>query len=62
MNPFEKAARIAQRKCQQTGKETIFNIQDQEKLKADRVNTLLRGGFDLGVSYLKASPLNRNKV
>ena len=65
-SPLERAARIAQQfpMQQQTGtspQQFLGNIQEmQDKaLKADRVNTLLRGGFDLGVSYLRGpTPLN----
>ena len=59
-SPLQKAARLAQQfpMQQQTGP----NPQDflgqsqsmQDKaLKADRINTLLRGGVELGISYLR---------
>lgn len=59
-SPLEKAARIAQQfpMQQQTGsspQEFLGQIQamQDKALKADRINTLLRGGIDLGVSYLR---------
>tara|TARA_Y100000592_G_C5428478_1_gene297012 strand:+ start:72 stop:1139 length:1068 start_codon:yes stop_codon:yes gene_type:complete len=65
-SPLQKAARIAQQfpMQQQTGpspQQFLGQIQEiqNKALKADRVNTLLRGGFDLGVSYLRGpTPLN----
>ena len=58
-SPLEKAARISQAfPMQQTGGPSpqdflgqIQSMQDRQ-LKADRINTLIRGGVDLGVSYL----------
>lgn len=65
-SPLQKAARLAQQfpMQQQTGpspQEFLGQIQSmQDKaLKADRINTLLRGGVDLGISYLRGpTPLN----
>jgi len=65
-SPLERAARIAQQfpMQQTTGpspQEFLGQIQSmQDKaLKAERINTLLRGGIDLGISYLKGpTPLN----
>ena len=58
-SPLQKAARLAQQfpMQQQTGpspQEFLGQIQSMQNkaLKADRINTLLRGGVDLGVSYL----------
>ena len=65
-SPLQKAARIAQQfpMQQQTGASPqqflgqIQSMQDKA-LKAERINTLLRGGVDLGVSYLRGpTPLN----
>ena len=65
-SPLERAARIAQQfpMQQQTGtspQQFLGQIQEmQDKaLKAERINTLLRGGVDLGISYLRGpTPLN----
>ena len=65
-SPLQKAARLAQQfpMQQQTGpspQEFLGQIQSmQDKaLKAERINTLLRGGVDLGISYLRGpTPLN----
>ena len=65
-SPLQKAARLAQQfpMQQQTGpspQEFLGQIQSmQDKaLKADRINTLLSGGVDLGISYLRGpTPLN----
>jgi hypothetical protein len=58
-SPLEKAARIAQQfpMKQQTGaspQEFLGQIQSmQDKaIKAERMNTILKGGVDLGISYL----------
>ena len=58
-SPLEKAARIAQQfpMQQQTGtspQQFLGQIQEMQNkaLKAERINTLLRGGVDLGISYL----------
>ena len=58
-SPLQKAARLAQQfpMQQQTGpspQEFLGQIQSMQNkaLKADRINTLLRGGVDLGISYL----------
>jgi len=58
-SPLQKAARLAQQfpMQQQTGpspQEFLGQIQSmQDKaLKAERINTLLKGGVDLGISYL----------
>ena len=65
-SPLERAARIAQQfpMQQQTGTSPqqflgqIQSMQDKA-LKAERINTLLRGGVDLGISYLRGpTPLN----
>ena len=58
-SPLEKAARISQAfPMQQTGGPSpqdflgqIQSMQDRQ-LKADRINTLIKGGVDLGVNYL----------
>ena len=58
-SPLQKAARIAQQfPMQQTEGPSpqdflgqIQSMQDKQ-LKADRINTLLKGGVDLGISYL----------
>ena len=65
-SPLQKAARLAQQfpMQQQTGpspQEFLGQIQSMQNkaLKADRINTLLRGGVDLGISYLRGpTPLN----
>jgi len=65
-SPLQKAARLAQQfpMQQQTGpnpQEFLGQIQSMQNkaLKAERINTLLRGGVDLGISYLKGpTPLN----
>ena len=58
-SPLETAARIAQQfpMQQQTGtspQQFLGQIQEMQNkaLKAERINTLLRGGVDLGISYL----------
>ena len=58
-SPLQKAVRIAQQfpMQQQTGtspQQFLGQIQSMQNkaLKAERINTLLRGGVDLGVSYL----------
>jgi hypothetical protein len=58
-SPLEKVARITQQfpMQQQTGtspQQFLGDIQAMQNkaLKAERINTLLRGGVDLGVSYL----------
>jgi hypothetical protein len=58
-SPLEKAARIAQAfPMQQTGgpspQDFLGQIQSMQnkQLKADRINTLIKGGVDLGVNYL----------
>ena len=65
-SPLQKAARLAQQfpMQQQTGpnpQEFLGQIQSMQNkaLKAERINTLLRGGVDLGISYLRGpTPLN----
>ena len=65
-SPLEKAARIAQQfpMQQQTGtspQQFLGQIQEMQNkaLKAERINTLLKGGVDLGISYLTGpTPLN----
>ena len=65
-SPLQKAARIAQQfpMQQQSGaspQEFLGQIQSMQNqaLKAERINTLLRGGVDLGISYLRGpTPLN----
>ena len=61
-SPLERASRIAQQfpMQQQTGpspQQFLGQIQEMQNkaLKAERINTLLRGGVDLGVSYLNLS-------
>jgi hypothetical protein len=58
-SPLERAAKIAQQfpMQQQTGaspQQFLGDIQAMQNkaIKAERINTLLRGGVDLGVSYL----------
>ena len=61
-SPLERASRIAQQfpMQQQTGpspQQFLGQIQEMQNkaLKAERINTLLRGGVDLGMSYLNLS-------
>ena len=65
-SPLERASRIAQQfpMQQQTGpspQQFLGQIQEMQNkaLKAERINTLLKGGVDLGISYLTGpTPLN----